>query len=88
MHVLSLTKDRFKEQTSSKMFWVKLQLLFDSVLHQQTDVGVRHWKAVTHIHLPFGLLCCNRNRTCFTFSSDKMKTAKKEKILVLCTILL
>lgn len=42
------------------MLRVKLQLLFDSVLHQQTDVAVRHWEAVTHIHLFFGLLCCSR----------------------------
>lgn len=41
------------------MLRVKLQLFFDSVLHQQTDVAVRHWEAVTHIHLLFGLLCCS-----------------------------
>lgn len=51
-----------------KVLRVKLQLLFDPVLHQEAEVGVCYWKAVTHIYLLIGLLCCKTIQTCFTFS--------------------
>lgn len=45
------------------MLRMKLQLLLDPVLHQKAHVGVRHRKAVTHINLFLGLLCCNTKTT-------------------------
>lgn len=48
-----------------KVFRVKLQLLFDPVLHQQTEVGVCHWNTVTHKHLLFGLLRCKTDKIFF-----------------------
>lgn len=66
------------------MLWVKLQLLFDSVLHQKADVAVRHWKAATHIHLLFGLLCCSKTQDdkkltpAFLFSFAVVKTDKHD----------
>lgn len=55
-------KSSINNQTCSKVFRVKLQLLFDPVLHQKTEVGVCHWETVTHIYLFFGLLCCKTHR--------------------------
>lgn len=76
LHVLSSTHKIIKKKKSSRnnhtcseVFRVKLQLLFDPVLYQKTEVGVRHWKTVTHIHLLFSLLCCKTDNN-FTFSFD------------------
>lgn len=52
---------RFGIQMSSEVFRVELQLLFDPVLHQKTDVGVCYGKTVTHVHLLICLLCWKTN---------------------------
>lgn len=51
-----------------KVMWVKLQLLFDPVLHQKAEIGVCHWKAITHVYLLIGLLCCKTKQTRFTLA--------------------
>lgn len=69
MSSVPLKKCTTNNQMGSKVFRVKLQLLFDPVLHQKTEVGVCYWKAVTHIYLLFGLLCCKTETDKgFTFS--------------------
>jgi len=46
-----------KDRMCSKVFRVKLELLFDPVFHEKRVAGVCHWKTVTHKYLLFGLLC-------------------------------
>ena len=55
---------------SSEVLRKKLQLLFDPLLHQKTEVVVRHRETVTHVHLLFSFLCCktDKNRQSFQFS--------------------
>lgn len=65
-----------KLRLGSKVFRMKLKFLFDSVFHQETKVGVRHWETVTHKYLLFGFLRCKiETDTVFTFNLDSTQNS-------------